>query len=301
MEKLIPPLLGLLLWMNPVHAGEGISAQAYLVVESATGKIFLEKNSLEPRQIASLTKVATVLVALNWLDAAGRSALDKRTIVQENRLAGGANPLRLRAGDEITVETTLYAAVMASDNASAEVLAEYIGRQMSPGKKAWRAVDFFVGKMNQLAASLGMEKTRFVNPHGLEKPNELGVSCARDVAILAMAALRHPGFLRLCSSRERRVSYYRGGKKIVVTLENTNELVGTRGIDGMKTGTTRRAGACLLSTATRKFSGDPPGKERRLVAVVLGSQDRFRDSVLLLDSAWKDYEKQIFRQNPGAE
>lgn len=283
--------------MSSVDAADEIATKAHIVVDFETGKVLAEKNSAERRQIASLTKVATALVALEWLDKAGPDAKKALTTVHENRIAGGSNPLRLRAGDKISVETTLFAAVMASDNASAEVLAEYIGRQIS-GKKAWQGVNFFVGEMNKLAARIGMSQTKFVNPHGLEKPNERGVSSARDMAILAMAALKNPAFLQYCSQRERTLSFVRNGKTIKVTIHHTNELTGTRGIDGIKTGTTKRAGACLMSSATRVFPADRSGQKHRLVCIVLGSDDRFRDTVLLLDRGWKDYERWLLSGKP---
>ncbi len=284
-------------FMNPVNAANSITTKAHIVVDFHTGKILAEKNSRDPRQIASLTKVAAALVALEWLDRAGPDAEKALTTVHENRIAGGSNPLRLRAGDRISVKTTLFAALMASDNASAEVLAEYIGRQMS-GKKAWQGVDFFVGEMNRLAARIGMSQTKFVNPHGLEKPNKRGVSSARDMAILAMAALKNPAFLQYCSPRERTLSFVRDGKTIKVKIQHTNELIGTRGIDGIKTGTTKRAGACLMSSAKRKFRADQSGRRHRLVCIVLGSDDRFRDTVLLLDRGWKDYERWLLSGSP---
>lgn len=275
--------------MNSLHAEEQITTKAHIVVDFQSGKILRERNAREPRQVASLTKVAAALVALEWLDKAGPNAKDNLTTVHENRIVGGSNPLRLRAGDRISLETTLFAAVMASDNASAEVLAEYVGRQVS-GKKAWQGVEFFVGEMNKMAARIGMTQTKFVNPHGLEKPNLRGVSSAHDMAILAMAALRNPAFLRYCSSREKTLTFFRNGEKKTVKIQHTNALMGTRGIDGIKTGTTRRAGECLLSSATRDYPGDPSGQSHRLISVVLASDDRFRDTVLLLDQGWKNYE-----------
>ena len=276
-----------------------ITAEAYLVVDFKTGKILAEKNSNEPRQIASLTKVATAFVTLAWLDTAGPGAEQNVTTVEENRLAGGANPLRLKAGDKISVETTIYAALMGSDNASAEVVAEYVGRQINPKKRAWQAVEVFVEKMNDMTTQLGMVQTKFVNPHGLEKPDKLGVSTARDMARLALVSLRHKDFLKYCSSREKALSYTRAGVKKTVTIQHTHELMGSRGVDGIKTGTTQRAGECLMTTATREIpnaTGTP--EQHRLVVIVLGSKSRFSDTVLLLDQGWSEYQKWFKRGKP---
>ena len=265
---------------------ESHAAECHLVADQTTGRILLSKNETQPRQVASLTKIASVLLALEWCEESSVDPAKWSFTVPSAAIRGGANPLGLKAGDELTLETGLFAAVMASDNTSAHAFAEAIGGQMSQGTGVGKGVDAFVERMNALAAGIGMRDTHFVNPHGLDEGTKKGVSTAADLALLAMAAIDRPGFLRYGSERERQVSFLRNGTEVRVKLTNTNELVASRGIDGMKTGTTRLSGPCLIATATRDLPIDGVTATCRLVVVVLDAEDRFREAVLLLDQGW---------------
>lgn len=258
-----------------------IAAESYLVVDHESGHILSAKNADTPRQVASLTKIASVMVALEWIGLNGGERADHVTVTDES-ISGGANPLTLKAGDRLPLETALFAAMMASDNTSASALAEHFGNKIDPSAVGRDAVAAFVGKMNILAGELGMEKTHFINPHGLDGESVQGVSTASDMARLVIHAYDHPDFPGFCREREKTVTVFREGKTFEVRLVNTNELVGSRGIDGTKTGTTWRSGECLIASATRETGA----KTRRLISVVLKSEDRFRETVLLLNEGW---------------
>lgn len=261
------------------------AATSHLVIDHGSGQVLLAKEAETPRAIASLTKIAAVLVALEWSEEKG-VALSTSVTVPTAALSGGANPLGLQAGDEVSLETAFFAAMMASDNTSTHAFAEWIGRQMEGAAEAGAGVDRFVARMNELAGRLGMARTRFVTPHGLDPEGTGGVSTATDVGRLVIAALDHPGLLRFASEKEREVAFSRKGRSVSVRLVNTNELVGSRGIDGLKTGTTRRAGPCLVVTATKDLSVGGTTQPRRLIIIVLDSTDRFREAVLLLNEGW---------------
>lgn len=272
--------------MNFVPPSHSEDAAAFVLVDHGTGEVLLSKNGDAPRQIASLTKIASTLVILEWMKKTDRDPATLRVRVPKEAIRGGANPLGLMAGDEITIETGLFAAMMASDNTSMHTLAEAVGDQMIAGGESVSGIQRFVDRMNQLSESIGLKHTRFVNPHGLDETGEKGVSCAFDVARLALYAEDLPDFRRYAAERERKVSIFRGGRELSVDLKSTNELLGSRGIDGTKTGTTRLAGACLVVTATRDLLEDGRPVPHRLVAVILDSPDRFREAVLLLDKGW---------------
>lgn len=262
-----------------------VAAESYVVVDADTGHVLDSADADVRRPVASLTKIAMALVVLDWLGESGVEATDLMD-VPGDALRGGANPLGLREGDRLPIEVGLYAAIMASDNTSASVLAQRVGRAMDPAAEDGVAV--FVERMNALAQRLGMSETRFVNPHGLDAGEGTGWSTAGDMARLAIHAHGREDFASLCGERERTVAFLRGAQWVEVKLANTNELVGSRGIDGTKTGTTQRAGQCLIATATRSVSAGEWSGERRLVSVLLGAEgDRFGETVLLLDRGWK--------------
>ncbi|MEM9281662.1 MAG: serine hydrolase [Verrucomicrobiota bacterium] len=256
-------------------------AESFVVVEAATGGILSKKNENTKRQVASLTKVATVLLALDWARAE-QVDLETPFPVGEDAISGGVNPLNLREGDQISVRDAMFASMMASDNTSAYVLAEAIGSEVDPGLSGDDAVGLFVEMMNGMAKSLGMAQTEFVNPHGLDGETDLGASTAADMARLTMAAYRDPQFISFVSEKEYEVSFERGGEVHSVRLINTNELVGSRGVDGVKTGTTWRAGACLIASATRN--------DQRIIVVVLKAENRFQESVILLNRGWETWD-----------
>ena len=115
-----------------------------------------------------------------------------------------------------------------------------------------RPVDIFVSQMNALAKQLKMERTRFVNPHGIDvnvKP--LPYSTAEDLARLTRYAMNKASFRFYVSQKEAPDLVPARRPRTALSLRNTNELLGTRGIDGVKTGTTARAGECLVLSASR--------------------------------------------------
>lgn len=275
--------------------GTAHSASSHLVVDHESGHVLVSKVADEPRAVASLTKIAAVLVGLEWSGAEG-AALSTLVPVPAEALSGGANPLGLQAGDEVSLETAFFAAMMASDNTSTHAFAEWIGSRLDGKGAPGSGVERFVERMNRLAVRIGMSDTRFVTPHGLEDAQgNAGVSTASDVGRLSLAALDHPELLRFASGKEREVGFLRKGKTVTVRLVNTNELAGSRGIDGLKTGTTRRAGSCLVVTATRDLALGGAIRPTRLVVVLLDSEDRFREAVLLLNAAWPACEAWLAR------
>src|SRR4029079_8797837 len=150
----------------------------------------------------------------------------------------------------------LYAALVQSDNISAYTLANHVGealRTLVPAAGNGTTVASFVSQMNALAKSLGMERTLFVNPHGIDanvKP--VPYSTAMDMARLARYAMNKAGFRFYVSQKERQISFSRAGKLQLYMLRNTNELLGVHGVEGVKAGRTARAGDCLILSAQRE-------------------------------------------------
>jgi len=188
--------------------------------------------------------------------------------------------------------------LLQSDNKAAYVLANHVGRTFLNREKAEvHPVDLFVAQMNALARRLGMEQTRFLNPHGLDN-EELPYSTAKDLVALANYAMQRSAFRFYVSQKSRVISrYLADGSEAKYQLVNTNALLGVYEIDGVKTGRTNRAGDCLVISAAKPPESieNPDGSHtitpRRLMVVVLGAQDRFGEAERLLIRGWKEYNQ----------
>jgi D-alanyl-D-alanine carboxypeptidase len=207
----------------------------------------------------------------------------------------------LLPNDLISYRDLLYAALMQSDNTAATTLAYYVGAAFRPAggdrMRELGAVEVFVSQMNALARQLGMERTLFVNPHGLEPRKGLQpYSTAVDMVKLTSYAMKDAAFRFYVSQKERKISFSRGSQVFQYLLRNTNELVGTDGIDGVKTGRTAKAGDCIIISAQRdpeitQQGGTTLITPRRLNVVVLAATDRITAASQLLSRGWTLYDQ----------
>ena len=261
-----------------------------------------ESKSKDKRQIGSLTKIATAAVVLDWAEHKGGD-LNQSVVVSPSAFVGTLeNNIGFRPGDEIALRDLLYAALVQSDNVAAYTLADYVGSRIQgptpAGQKSkLTPVDVFVTQMNALAKQLKMERTRFVNPHGVDQNvKPLPYSTAEDLARLTRYALEKASFRFYISQKERQISFRRGGKEQRYNLRNTNELLGTNGIDGVKTGLTARAGQCLVLSSARESEIVKEGQgvrifPRRIIVVLLGSNSRFAEGAQLIAQGWQLYDQ----------
>ncbi len=280
-------------------AGGGGEVGAYIVVDFHSKKILSAHNAGARRQVASLTKIATAMVALDWAEATGTD-LGQLAVVPESAAAiGGPNQMGLRPGDRISLRDALYCAVIGSDNWAAETVANHVGRDLlarGRGRLRTSPVGQFVKEMNNLAEAQGARGTRFVNPHGMDNVRPEPHSTAADIARLSIYAMGKPGFTFFCSQRERTVTVQTAAGQREFTIKNTNQLLGTDGIDGVKTGLTTKAGGCLATSAGKRpiVAELPDGRTkvtpRRLVVVVLGARDRFGVSRSLMARGWEKFD-----------
>ncbi len=274
----------------------GTSAKAFIVVDAKSGHVLAGRNFTDKLQIASLTKIATAVVVLDWVRLGGHT-LDEAVTIPAGTVGTGT-PGGLEAGDEVNVRDLLYAALLQSDNVAADALAEHVGRDLlrtapAEGGASSRRGDpspatvRFVIEMNALARSLHMERTRFLNPTGVDGA-ERPYSTAADMARLTRFALEKADFRFFVSQKDRRITLRRAGAPSDFLVHNTNTLLGTRRIDGVKTGSTTRAGECLILSAARDPLVQMEGTvsritPRRLVVVLLGSADRFGEGKMLIE------------------
>ncbi|MEP6808775.1 MAG: serine hydrolase [Chthoniobacterales bacterium] len=292
-------LLFLALTLGAARATWG--AQAFVIVDSKTGYILQQREPKRKRQIGSLTKVAMAMVVLDWAEKKGGDLGQVATVPPEAFASGGENMVGFQPGDSVTLRDLLYAALVQSDNVAAYTLADHVGqslRAVVPSSGNGSAVALFVSQMNALAKTLGMERTLFVNPHGIDtgvKP--VPYSTALDLARLTRYAMNKPGFRFYVSQKERQISFQRAGKQQDYVLRNTNELLGSDGVDGVKTGRTAAAGDCLILSAQREaeiIKHSPTSTTvipRNLIIIILGSSDRFGEGRALLAQGWQLYEQ----------
>ena len=282
----------------PATAGpQGIKVESYIVVDFYSKKILSAHQPHSKRQVASLTKIATAMVALDWAERTGSSLGQKATVPRSAAEIGGANPMGMRPGDQISLREALYASIIGSDNVAAHTLAAHVGRDLlTRSGRGPDPVSVFVREMNSLVQNRGATGTKFTNAHGMDHKGQAPYSTAADMARLAIYAMGKASFRFYASQKERKISYSRGGQPRSFLMKNTNKLLGVDSIDGVKTGLTRKAGPCLITSAARKNSviEEADGRTRvvphRLVVVVLNSTDRFKASRSLMARGWQKYD-----------
>src|SRR5438128_11601361 len=150
------------------------AAEAYLIADAQTGYILEEQEPRKKLQVGSLMKIATASVALDWAERRSGDLNQAVTIPQEAFVGTLENNIGFQPGDSISLRDLLYAALVQSDNIAAYTLAYHVGstiESLVPSDKAAKVtpVIAFVSQMNALAKQLKMERTRFVNPHGIDE------------------------------------------------------------------------------------------------------------------------------------
>jgi D-alanyl-D-alanine carboxypeptidase (penicillin-binding protein 5/6) len=219
-------------------------ARAFLVLNAATGEVLASRDAREQLPIASITKLMTVLVALQHL------RVDQTVTVSAQAARVGESRIPLQAGQQISVHDLLVGALVQSANDAADALA---------AAAAGGDISRFVGWMNERAQQLGLRDTHFVRADGLDAPGH--VSSAHDVAVLARVAMHSPIVRAIV--RERSDTIEDGA----FTVHTWNDLLGLfPGLIGVKTGHTDAAGWCEVAAARR------PGYT--IYAVILGSPSR---------------------------
>jgi len=280
------------------------AAASYLIVDSETGHVLAEGNRNEKRQVASLTKVAAAMVVLDWAEATGTSMATPVEVPPGVTGVGGVNPCGLQPGDRASLRDLVSAAMMQSDNHAAYTLAYNVGGRL-PNPQNLSPVDSFTAHMNALARKLGMKRTLFLNPHGLDNATPPPHSTASDMARLTRYAYAHGGFNFYASQPNREITIEGAdGLPRTFLLRNTNELLGQDGIEGVKTGRTARAGDCLILAADRdplpvtNAQGQKVAISRRIIVVLLGSPDRFGEGLAMIRRGWDLHERWMAQGRP---
>ncbi len=252
------------------QSATAITARSAVLIENSSGRILYEKEKDQELIPASITKIMTLLLVYDALEA-GQIHLEDEVSVSEYAASMGGSQVFLEPGETQTVDTMIKCISVASANDAAVAMAEYV----SGSEPA------FVEQMNQKAAELGMEHTHFMNCNGLDDDISSGhYSSAYDVALMSQALIsRYPQISDYSTIWMDEITHTTRKGESRFGLTNTNKLIRTYdGITGLKTGSTSKAKYCLSATASRAGVS--------LTAVVMAAPDpkiRFSEAASLLD------------------
>lgn len=266
MKKTIYIALLLIIILNfSIVYGENmeLSAQAYILMDSKSGRILYEENCHNKMAMASTTKIMTALVALE------RGNLTDKVIINKDSVGVEGSSIYLKEDEEITLEDLLYGLMLKSGNDAAVAIASHIGGN----------VEDFVELMNKKAKDIGALNTNFVNPNGLH--DEKHYSTPYDLALITREAFSYDEFEKIVGtktyvSKRDENNYYKNKNKTLWQYQ---------GGDGVKTGYTTKSGRCLVSSAKRN--------EMRLISIVFKANDWFNDNYKLLDYGFNNFKPYI--------
>ncbi|MBU3110688.1 D-alanyl-D-alanine carboxypeptidase family protein [Clostridium lacusfryxellense] len=264
---------------NKNDKGIVVDAKSALLMEPTSGKIIYEKNSHEKFAPASVTKIMTMLLAMEAVDSGKIKLQDKITVSENSKKMGGSSMI-LDTGEVRTVEEILKGIAIASGNDAAVAMAEYVGGSESA----------FVNMMNTKAISLGMKDTSFKNCTGLSAEGHY--TTAYDISVMSRELLKHPKILKYSGTYMETISE---GRKAPIGLVNHNKLVRFfDGCDGLKTGFTNEAMYCMSATAQRS--------NVRMLAIIMGAPTytkRNSDASMLMNYGFSKFEtkKVIVKDN----
>ncbi|MBA1337075.1 MAG: D-alanyl-D-alanine carboxypeptidase [Firmicutes bacterium] len=243
-----------------------IDAGGAVLIDASGGRVLFEQDAHKKLYPASVTKIMTLLIAMEKLDE-GQIGLEDRVVISNNAANMGGSQLWMEPGEVKTVEQLLKAIAVASGNDASVALAEHIAGTH----------EAFVQMMNQRAKELGMENTNFVNCHGLHDENHY--TTAYDVALMSRELVKHKKIFELTTIWMEDIDVGKEGRFKTFTMVNSNKLLRRyEGVDGLKTGSHSQAKYCLSATAVKG--------SLRLIAVVMGaptSEIRFAESAKLLN------------------
>ncbi len=254
--------------LRPVPAAPLLPARAYILLDFHSGKVLAEKRADERMEPASLTKLLTAYTVFQTL-ASGKIKLSDQVTISEKAWKSEGSRMFVQVDTQVSVDDLLKGMIIQSGNDATIALAEHT----AGGETT------FVALMNQTAQGLGMKNSHFTNSTGLPDP-ELYVT-ARDITLLARALIRDfPDYYQYYAIKE--FSYNN------IKQYNRNLLLWRDiGADGVKTGHTKSAGFCLVSSALRD--------NMRLIASVFGAtseKERADQSQALLNYGFRFFETQ---------
>lgn len=237
-------------------------AEAAALIDVTSGRLLYSKKGDERMRIASLTKIMTAIVAIE------RGNLKDTVKITKNSFAKEGSSLFLKLGEEMSLENLLYGLMLRSGNDAASAIAEHVGG----------SEEGFVLMMNEKAVELGLSNSHFMNPHGLDHDNHY--SSANDLAKLTAYALKNATFKEIVKTPMKKAP--NPNEKWDYKWDNKNKMLRFYdGADGVKTGYTKKAFRCLVSSATRNG--------QQIAAVTLNDGDDWNDHSNMLDYGFDNF------------
>lgn len=257
-----------------------LTAQRALIADLDSGRILYSKNMDQEASPASLTKIMTVLLAVESVEL-GEHSMEEMVAAKNDCQTGmdtDSSNVGLVSGEEMSFQDLLYCAMVSSGNDACNVIASYMAGD----------IPTFVGWMNQRAAELGCTATTFVDPNGLSSDDK---TSAYDLYLITKEAINHPDFMTVCNTSDYTVPATNVNE--ARELHNSNALISSSSIyggnkylyeyaAGVKTGYTRAAGYCLISTAEKDGV--------RLLAVIMGCDGQYNSDLV---DEWKNFSDSI--------
>ncbi len=251
---------------TPDFQSLSLTAKSVYMVNANNDHVLFQRAADVQHAPASTTKLVTALTALKYARPEEVVTIQQSDVVDPTQESN----MGLKVGDTVTVHDLFVGLFLPSGNDAANALARFAGERMPDTSKT--PVQRFVAEMNATAARLGMTRSHFVNPSGDDADGQ--VVTAHDLLLATKAVLAESALKPIVAlpTADVRVG---GPNARVIRLTNTNELLLTSGVYGVKTGTTENAGECLI-VAYRT-------QQENVIAVILDSQDRYADARALLD------------------
>ncbi|HEX5470549.1 MAG TPA: serine hydrolase, partial [Lacipirellulaceae bacterium] len=272
---------------DPLDGPPYVTCKAWAILDGNTGKLLAGDHQDERRDPASTTKMMTAYLVTSLAEK-DPSVLQEIVTFSERADKTPGSTSDVKAGEKLPVGELLYGMLLPSGNDAAVAFAEHFGKRLADSKDKEAHLDphdCFISAMNRTAKKLGMTRSHFNNPNGL--PSRGHQTTAHDLARLAFVAFQVPEFRKVVGTVHHGCTLDSvTGYKRNIEWHNTNQLLRIEGYDGIKTGTTGRAGSCLISTGERDG--------HRLIIAVLGAtstEGRYADTRNLYRWAWTHLEK----------
>lgn len=257
-----------------------VTAKSVFSYDATSGVELYAKDADARLPIASTVKIMTALVVMKHVQPDEQVQIIQSDQVPDPNVYSN---MGLQAGDTLTVKQLLEGLFIVSGSDAANALARYVGAKVGGDSDPAAAMSTFIREMNQTALDMGLTNTRFANPSGDDDANSY--SSAHDLAIMAGQLMLNPDITAIMQEPTLQVTSVGPEHRTYFASTNTNQLLGQYGVVGGKTGSTPKAGACLV------IGRDVNGGANLVITVVLGSHLEYDASARIVenqDKRWSD-------------